>query len=129
MGGLILILPVLAFDVWLLATTGKKQFKIWTQARAWPRLAGAAGLGVALGVWLAFFIQYNWDAQTRAEGFPIPDAYSRLENGRWSAFLPPPSRALQLLGIAANFLSGLAAPLIPFKAAEFLRSVKAELSP
>jgi hypothetical protein len=31
------------------------------------------------------------------------------------------------LAIAANFLTGLAAPLIPFKAAEFLRSVKAEL--
>jgi len=56
MGGLIIILPVLAFDFWLLATTGKKQLKIWTQARGWPRLAGAAGLGVALGIWLAFFI-------------------------------------------------------------------------
>lgn len=127
MGGLIIIFPVLAFDAWLLATIGKKQFKIWTQGRAWPRLAGAAGLGVALGVWLAFFVQYRWDAQTRAEGFPIPDAFSSLQNGRWSAFLPPRSLALQLLGIAADFLSGLAAPLVPFKAAEFLRSVKAEL--
>jgi hypothetical protein len=127
MGGLILILPVLAFDVWLLATTGKKQLKTWTQARAWLRLAAAAGLGVALGIWLAFFVQYNWDTQTRAQGFPIPDAFSSLQNGRWSAFLPPRSLALQLLGIAANFLSGLAAPLLPFKAAEFLRSVKAEL--
>ncbi len=127
MGGLILILPVLAFDGWLLATTGKRQFHDWTRARAWPRLAGAAGLGVALGVWLAFFVQYNWDTQTRAEGFPIPDAFSSLQNGRWSAFLPPRSLALQFLGIAANFLSGLAAPLLPFKAAEFLRSVKAEL--
>ena len=127
MGGLILILPVLALDVWLLGTTGKRQCKIWTQARAWPHLAGAAGVGVALGVWLAFFVQYNWDTQTRAEGFPIPDAFSSLQNGRWTAFLPPSSLALQLLGIAANFLSGLAVPVMPFKAAEFLRSVKAEL--
>jgi|ERR1039458_7710929 hypothetical protein len=127
MGGLIIILPVLAFDVWLLATTGKKQFKIWTQAPAWPRLAGAAAIGVALGIWLAFFVQYKWDSQTRAEGFPIPDAFSSLHNGQWSVFLPPPSLALQFSAIAANFLSGLAAPLLPFKAAEFLRSVKAEL--
>jgi len=127
MGGLIIILPVLAFDVWLLATTGKKQFKIWSQARAWPRLAGAAGMGVALGIWLAFFVQYKWDSQTRAEGFPIPDAFSSLQNGQWSDFLPPRSLALQLLAIAVNILSGLAAPLLPFKAAEFLRSVKAEL--
>lgn len=129
MGGLILILPVLAFDVWLLATTGRRQFNAWTEAPAWPRLAGAACLGVALGVWLAFFIRYNWDDQTRAEGFPIPDAFSSLQDGRWSAFLPPHSLTLQFLGIAANFLSGLAAPLLPFKAAEFLRSVKAELKP
>jgi hypothetical protein len=127
MGGLIIILPVLAADAWLLATTGKKQFHIWTQARAWLRLAGAAGLGAALGVWLAFFVQYKWDFQTRAQGFPIPDAFSNLQNGRWSLFLPPRNLAVQLVGIAANFLSGLAAPLIPFKAAEFLRSVKAEL--
>jgi hypothetical protein len=127
MGGLLLILPVLALDAWLLATTGKKQARIWTQARAWPRLAGAAALGVALGIWLAFFVQYKWDAHTRTEGFPIPDAFSNLQNGQWSVFLPPRSLALQLLAIAANFLTGLAAPLIPFKAAEFLRSVKAEL--
>jgi hypothetical protein len=127
MGGLIIILPVLAVDVWLLATTGKKQFKLWTQARAWRRLAGAATIGCALAVWLAFFVQYRWDAQTRAQGFPVPDAFSSLQNGRWPPFLPPRSLALQLLAIAANFLSGLAAPLLPFKAAEFLRSVKAEL--
>ena len=106
MGGLILILPVLALDVWLLATTGRRQFKIWTQTRAWPRLAGAAGLGVALGIWLAFFLQYKWDAQTRAQGFPVPDAFSSLQNGRWSPLLPPPSPALQLCAIAANFSAG-----------------------
>jgi len=127
MGGLILILPVLALDLWLLATTGKKQSKIWMQTRAWPRLAGAAGLGAALGIWLALFVRYKWGAQMRAEGFPIPDAFSSLQDGQWSAFLPPRNLALQLLAITANFLSGLAAPLIPFKAAEFLRSVKAEL--
>jgi hypothetical protein len=127
MPALIIILPVLAFDVWLLATTGRRQFSLWARARAWPRLAGAVAAGAALGVWLAFFVHYKWDALTRAEGFPIPDAFSSFQNGRWSAFLPPRSAALQALGIAVNFLTGLAAPAMPFKAAEFLRSVKAEL--
>jgi hypothetical protein len=125
MGGLLLILPVLALDVWLLATTGKSQFKIWTQGRAWPRLAGAAALGVALGVWLALFVEYRWGSKTRVIGFPVPVSFFHLEDGNWVDFIPP--AAMQCLGWTANFLSGLAAPLIPFKAAEFLRSVKAEL--
>ncbi len=125
MGRLIIILPVLAFDVWLLATTGKKQCKIWAQARAWPRLAGAAALGVALGVWLALFVEYHWGAGTRVIGFPVPVCFFHLEDGNWVDFIPP--AAMQYLGWTANFLSGLAAPILPFKAAEFLRSVKAEL--
>jgi hypothetical protein len=127
MGGLILILPVLAVDVWLLVTTGKKQFGLWSQAGRRSRLAGAIAICVLLGIWLAFFIQYRWDATTKARGFPIPDAFSSLQNDQWSVFLPTPSLALQLLGVLANFLSGLVIPLIPFKAAEFVRSVKAEL--
>jgi hypothetical protein len=125
MGALILILPVLAADVWLLATTGKKQFKTWTQARAWTRLAGAASLGAALGVWLSFFVEYKWGANMRVIGFPVPLGFFHLEDGNWVDF-PLPSD-IQCLGCAANFLSGLAAPLIPFKAADFLRRVKAEL--
>jgi len=125
MGGLIIIVPVLAFDVWLLATTGKKQFKIWSQARAWPKLAGAAGIGVALGVWLALFVEYHWGARMRVIGFPVPVCFFHLEDGNWIDYLIP--TPMQWLGAAANFLSGLAAPLIPFKAAEFLRTVKAEL--
>jgi len=125
MGGLILILPVLALDIWLLATTGKKQIKIWTQARAWLRLAGAASLGVALAIWLSLFVEYKWGSTIRVIGFPVPVCFFHLEDGNWVDFIPP--AAMQYLGWAANFLSGLAAPIIPFKAAEFLRSVKAEL--
>jgi hypothetical protein len=125
MGALILILPVLAFDVWLMASTGKKQIKTWTQARAWPRLAGTAGLGVALGIWLALFVEYKWGSSIRVIGFPVPVCFFHLEDGEWVDFIPP--APMQYLGCAANFLSGLAAPLLPFKAAGFLRGVKAEL--
>jgi hypothetical protein len=125
MGALILILPVLAADVWLLTTTGKKQFKTWTQARAWTRLAGVVVFGAALGVWLGFFVEYKWGANLRVIGFPVPVCFFHLEDGEWVDF--PLPKAMMYLGCAVNFLSGLVVPLIPFKAAEFLRSVKAEL--
>ncbi len=125
MGALILIFPVLAADVWLLATTGKNQFNIWFQARAWTRLAAVAAIGVALGVWLGFFVQYKWGANLRVVGFPVPVCFLHLQDGKPKDYLAP--AAMQWLGTAANFLSGLAVPLIPCKAAEFLRSVKAEL--
>jgi len=127
MGALILILPVLAADVWLLATTGKKQVKIWTQTRAWPRLVGAAALGVALGVWLGLFAQYKWGNAMRVVGFTIPVVFFHQQDGQWVDF--PLPEALLYLGTMVNFLSGLVVPLIPFKSAEFLRSVKAELQP
>jgi hypothetical protein len=125
MGGLILILPVLVFEVWLLATTGKKQCQIWRQARAWPRLAGAAVIGLALGVWLALFVEYKWGSGMRVIGFPVPGCFFHLEDGNWVDY--PLPTAMQWADCAANFLMGLAAPFIPFKAAEFLCSVKAEL--
>jgi hypothetical protein len=125
MGALIIMLPVLAFDVWLLATTGKSQFKIWADGRAWSRLAGLAAVGVVLSVWLAFFIEYKWGAKMRVTGFPIPDSFSSLEDGKWGDSTSPP--AIHYAAVFVNLLSGVVAPLIPFKVAEFLRAVKAEL--
>ncbi|MGD1087035.1 MAG: hypothetical protein ABSA47_20050 [Verrucomicrobiota bacterium] len=125
MPALLLILPVLAFDLWLLATTGKKLFHKWARPGAWPRLAAAGAAGVALGVGLAFFVKYKWGPAMRVSGFPVPAAFSHLQDGRWDDSLPP--APLRWAALAVNLLSGLAAPALPFKFAQFLRSVKAEL--
>jgi len=126
MGALILMLPVLAFDIWLLATTGKTQWIKWARPGEWRRLAGALAIGAVLGVWLAFFVGYKWSDKMRVTGFPIPVAYFHLEDGKWVDFIPPP--IVQWTAVGINFLSGFAATMIPFKFAEFLRSVKAELA-
>ena len=125
MGGLILILPIVAFDVWLGWTTGRRQLKAWKERRNWrsPALAIAAGLPLAL--WLAFFVNYSGGDKLRVEGFPIPVAFLHLDGGTWTRTTPPV--ILRYCGAAANFLTGLAAPIIPFKIAEFFKAVKAEL--
>jgi hypothetical protein len=126
MGGLVLILPVLAFDFWLLATTGRKRFRQWARTAGWPRLAGTVAVGLALGVWLAFFVHYKWGDKTRVTGFPIPAAFASLEDVRWIATEVSP--VMRGAALAVNLLSGLAATMIPSKFAEFLQSVKAELA-
>ncbi len=125
MGGLLLILPIAALDLWLICTTGKGQLAEWRARQRWHPLAATTGAGLLLAIWLAFFVEYNSGGQLRVAGFPIPVAFFHLDGKTWTRTTPP--APLPLLGAAANFLTGLAAPFIPFKIAEFLKKVKAEL--
>jgi hypothetical protein len=125
MGGLLLILPLVAFDLWLACTTGRRQLAVWRAQKNWSHFAAAAAAGLLLAVWLAFFVAYSSGAQLRVQGFPIPVAFFHLDEKIWTRTTPP--APLPGLGAAVNFLTGLAAPLIPFKIAEFLKVVKAEL--
>jgi hypothetical protein len=125
MGGLLLILPVVAFDLWLAWTTGRRQLALWAAQRNWRALAAASAAGLLLAVWLAFLVKYNNGPSLRLRGFPIPVAFFHLDEKTWTRTLPP--APLPACAAAANFLTGLAAPFIPFKIAEFLKMVKAEL--
>ena len=125
MGGLLFILPIVAFDVWLCGTSGRRQLAVWIAQRNWRPLAATAAAGLLLAVWLAFFVQYGNGPKLRVQGFPIPLAFLHLEGKTWTRTVPP--APLPACGAAANFLTGLAAPFIPFKIAEFLKMVKADL--
>jgi len=125
MGGLIFILPVVAFDLWLCATTGRRQLGVWTGQKNWRALALAAAAGLLLAVWFAFFVKYSNGPKLRVEGFPIPVVFFHLDGETWTrTTLAAP---LRVTVVAANCLTGLAAPFLPFKIAEFLKLVKAEL--
>jgi len=125
MVGLLFILPILAFDIWLSCTTGRRQLCRWLELRQWPRIVAALAAGLALATWLAFFLQYGNGPKMRVRGFPIPLVFFHLEDKIWTRTVLPSS--LPYAGAAADFLTGLAAPFIPCKIAEFLKKVKAEL--
>jgi hypothetical protein len=125
MGGLILVLPVLAFDVWLSVTTGQRVIKRWISQGQWRFIAAAAAIGLLLAVWLTFFSHYSWGKEEKVVGFPIPHIFYALQDKAWVRTTL--SGFMGCLGTAADFLTGLAAPFIPFKVAEFLKTVKAEL--
>jgi hypothetical protein len=126
MGALILIIPTLAFDVWLAATVGKRLVQRWIHARAWPRLAAVCGAGLALGVCCLLAVQYQWDPKTRVVGFPIPLIFFNLEDQTWVR--SPAPRPWLYLGAATNLITGIALPLVPYKIGEFFKTVKRELN-
>jgi hypothetical protein len=124
MGGLIIIIPILAFNIWLFCTTGRRQTRRWLELKQWRQIAAACAIGVALAVWLTFFVQYGHGLETR-KGFPIPLLFFHAEDKTWTHTDLP--TALLYASGAVDFLTGLTAPFIPYKIAEFLKQVKAEL--
>jgi hypothetical protein len=126
MGALILILPTLAFDIWLAATVGKRQVRRMLQARPWLHLAGLCAAGVALAVCFLVVVRYNWDPKMRVAGFPSPMSFFSLEDKTWIRSTAP--QPWFLLGAVTNALTGMALPFFPYKVAEFFRTVKQELN-
>jgi hypothetical protein len=125
MGGLFLILPVLAFDIWLSWTTGRRQFRQWAGEGKLGWMACCLGIGILLAFVATFLARYNWGEDQRVQGFPIPLIFFHKEGATWTRTTLP--EVMPYIGGTADFLTGLVAPLIPFKVAEFLKTVKAEL--
>jgi hypothetical protein len=125
MGGLFLIIPVIAFDIWLSCTTGRRQIQIWSAAGQRRQMIYAGGAGIVLAIVLTFFVRYSWGQDQRVQGFPIPLVFFHQEAGQWTRTTL--HGVTLYIGGAADFLTGLAAPLIPYKIAEFIKVVKAEL--
>lgn len=123
--GFLLIIPILAFDIWLALTTGKRAFREMMAARKYPKLGLMVITGIVIAVWFTFFAQYNMGKTLRLISFPVPSGSFRLENEKWVSFVVP--QPYLFFGQAANFITGLIIPFIPFKIAEFLRAVKQEL--
>ena len=123
--GLIFIIPIIAFDVWLFVTTARRQLRHWLEVKQPWHIAACFAVGLALAIWMTFFIRYRNGADLRVQGFPIPLVFFHLEGQVWTQTILP--SALPYAGTTADFLTGLAAPFIPYKIAEFIKTVKAEL--
>ena len=126
MGGLLFIAPILAFDVWLTCTTGRRQWRKWREARNWQAMAGAIVAGVFLAIFCTFLLEYKNGAKLRLSGFPVPFAFYSLENDHWVASTS--GAPLAFFARLTDFVTGLAAPMIPFKIWEFLMVVKEEIN-
>ncbi len=124
--GLIVILPLLAFAVWVLS----KSVKLY-RGRDWPKgWVGlfwiSAVLGLAMGVWCCGFAE--WEAM-RFRRLPIPIEYLHPEDGWIPLEFPGYIRSLALF---ADFVRGVMMAMFPItvamRLAEFMdlsRRIKA----
>jgi hypothetical protein len=122
---LFFILPIVAFDVWLALTTGRHQWAKWRDAANWRPAILTAVVSVLLAVLFAF-VQYKYGSPLKLTGFPVPFDFSSFQDKHWVPTSSPPP--LQVVARVTDILTGLIAPLIPFKIAEFLRVVKKEIN-
>lgn len=126
MFGLIFIVPIVAFDVWLFCTTARRQARRWIDTKDRRKIAIVAASGLILAVALPVFVRYSNGTKMRVQGFPIPLVFFFLgDNGQWTRTESP--GFLPCAALVTDILTGLAAPFIPGKIAEFLKTVKAEL--
>ena len=109
--GLIVILPLLAFAVWVLS----KSVKLY-RGRDWPK--GWVGLfwisallGLAMGVWCCGFAE--WEAM-RFRRLPIPIEYLHPEDGWIPLEFPGYIRSLALF---ADFVLGVMMAMFPITVA------------
>ncbi len=125
MGSIILIIPIAVFSVWLLSTTGRR---VLDKKRAQGKLAQfglIVLIGLAIGAWFTFVVNYKMGATLRLKSFPVPTEFIYLQDGKWvESPLPPIMKAAV---VATDFLFGIAIAFFPSKVREFVRQVKAEL--
>lgn len=55
----------------------------------WTALSVLATIGAGLGVWLAFFFEYQPLQKLRVISFPLPTVSFVLEDDRWTGFVNP----------------------------------------
>jgi hypothetical protein len=123
MGSFILIIPILAFSVWLLIGTGNRLLREARATGQWLRVAAIVVAGIALGWWFTFSAEYKMGATLRLHSFPVPTVFIYLQDNQWVK--SPLPAAIQFAVRVTDFLFGIALAVFPFKIVEFVKQVKA----
>ena len=122
--GFIFILPIAAASAWILGTTLRRIFSERTGSERTKVLVKILVVGVALGIWLGFFIHYRPNANYQLSGFPIPVKFSELKNEVWVDSIP--SLPIQIGTVIANLLFALAVPCVPLKIGQFVQQMRGD---
>lgn len=125
MGSIILIVPILMFSIWLLSTTGKRVLERKRTTGKLAQFALIVLIGLTIGAWFTFVVNYKMGTTLRLKSFPVPTEFIYLQDSKWVESPLPP--LMKSAVVAVDFLFGIAVAFFPFKIAEFVKQVKAEL--
>lgn len=125
MGSFILIIPIFAFSVWLLGTTGRRLVQETRANGRWLRLIVVLLVGIGLGYLFTFRVQYKIAPTLRLHSFPVPSLFVYQQDSNWVD--SPLPAVIKIIVYVVDFAFGIAVAILPFKVAEFLRQVKAEI--
>ncbi len=125
MGSLILIIPIVVFSIWLLATTGKKVILRAKKDGKWTRVLVPIAIGIAMGWLFTFRVEYKIASTLRLHSFPVPTVFIYLQDLNWVR--SPLPDAMRIVVAVTDFVFAIALAFFPYKLAEFVRQVKAEL--
>jgi len=119
--GLVIILPFAALACFGIISIYRLVFRGDAGPEQWKAFKIHAVAGIALGVFLGFFLSYRV-ANKRIAGFPIPVTISSLDDGRWTTNIPP--AIIHYPAMLTDFLSGMAIGLVPMAVAAFLKQTR-----
>jgi hypothetical protein len=109
--GFLIVISLLALSCSLIYVTFRR-LRRRRATRSWWIASGSLLLaGLAVGIWFAFFFEYQPSAKLRVFSFPLPLVFFVLEGDRWTDFVPPSS--VLYPGLAANVVATVAVILLP----------------
>jgi hypothetical protein len=109
---IIIAIALLAGGVWQTYATFRRLRRSHATVSWWLAFGALIITGIALGVWFAFFFEYQPTATLRVLGFPLPLVIFAWEEDHWTDFVPR-SEIMTYSVCAANVLATIAMVLLP----------------
>ncbi|MBA4148506.1 MAG: hypothetical protein H0X66_10370 [Verrucomicrobia bacterium] len=120
--GLLFIIPVLAISIWIIYSS-YRALRRGEVSPVWrKRFKVMLVIGVVLGIYCAFLVEYQPNPVVGIKGFPVPTSIHRFENEVWKT--NPFPLPIFVMAKLTNFLFGIAVALLPLKFAGMLNQVK-----
>lgn len=109
--GVWIVILVLALSCWILVTTWRRLRQKQLGRAWWLTFASLIVLGLAVGSWAAFNMEYQVSPRMRFASFPIPLAFFHLEDGNWIDFVTPDY--VMYPGLGTNVVACVAIAVLP----------------
>ena len=127
LAGFIVIIPIAALAGWVIFAIFRWLRLGGYDRQWWKAFAMLMAVGLALGVWLTFFLEYTV-ANAHLHGFPIPVQIANREKPGEPWIISNMPMSIRAGGMVTDLLSGVALCLAPLALAAFFKENKGKLA-